>query len=86
MLNKLKTRRPQLTLRDLRDLHTLNTRAWWNRARTTLYTWAGFACIVVAAYTTIPQLGWLTAGLAFLTLEALGGKSNQSGQSGGGIP
>jgi hypothetical protein len=51
---------------------TRSIRTWWRKARTAFYVWPASACIVTAAWTTLPQLGWLTAGAALLALESLG--------------
>jgi hypothetical protein len=59
-------------------------RQQWQKARTPLYVWPAAACITTAAWTTWPQLGWLTAGIALLTIEALGGRGDNGGS--GDIP
>lgn len=69
---------PRISLRKLTTKRRLRPGAWWRQARTSLYTLAGFTCITTAAWLTIPQLGWLTAGLALLALEALGNRDDGS--------
>lgn len=68
-LTKIRTPRPI-------QLPTINITAWWRRTRTAIHTYAGFTCITTAAFTTLPQLGWLTAGVALLALEYLGGNES----------